>query len=334
MMFPLPPSGDPEVILVLREFREALEARDEALMDEMAGRWLAVMSGLDADIELLAREMLERKKTGEVITQEMLWLDERYARLKAEMKREIGKYSDDFAVKAISDAQRDAGTLGLAAADKALRASTSLSFQKLNPRAVETMVGLLGNGAPLQTLLKNSYPLAMDGLAEALINGVARGLPVKDIAQAMVDGSGMGLERAVLIGRSEMSRVYRMSSTMQYRESGVVSGFQRLVKKETACLACLFLDGEEFELESELDDHPAGKCTAVPKVIGTSGAHWENGKDWFEGLDPEIQEEKMGEEVYELWKEGAVKLDDIATKSHSEVWGDSPRVASLKELTP
>lgn len=328
-MFPKP---EPDVVKILREYRAALGVQDSALMEEMANRWLQVMNSLDADIKLLAVEMMERRAKGDVITQQMLWLDKRYQALKSQMETALGRYTND-AANLIAKGQSTSAAMGIEAAQSAIIAQTDLVFNQINISAVESMIGFLRNGAPLETLLQQSYPLAMDGLGTALVNGIARGFGSTKIAMDMVDGSGMGLERAVLIGRTEVARAFRTSSTKQYRESGVVHGFRRLVFKPTACLACLMLDGEHFDAESELDDHPAGKCVAVPEIIGETGPSWETGEDWFAGLSPEQQQERMGGAVYEAWKDGQFSLADLAQKNHSETWGDSPRVATLSELT-
>jgi hypothetical protein len=49
-----------------------------------------------------------------------------------------------------------------------------------------------------------------------------------------------------------------------------VTGYRRLVYKPTACLACLMRDGEFFEVEEELSDHPAGKAELPGNLIESS----------------------------------------------------------------
>ncbi len=118
---------------------------------------------------------------------------------------------------------------------------------------------------------------------------------------------------------------------MQYSQSGVVTGQQRLVKKETACVACLFLDGEILPIGMPLEDHPAGKCVSVPMVNGAA-VEWENGMTWFLGQDPERQMELLGEGRFAAWQEGRFELSQVAQHSHSDVWGEQPRVATDEEL--
>jgi hypothetical protein len=327
--------NDPRVVTVLRDFRQAVDAKESMVTAEMATRWLQVERQLEVDIALLAREVAERQAAGEVVTQQMLWRMERYHRLQVQMEREILLYNSSYAIPTIEGAQRAFGQLGLDAASSAISASypgVGIYFDRIHTDAVETMVGYLGNGAPLNTLLRNDYPEAFDGMTKALINGVTRGYGPDFVARSMIEGTGMGFDRALLITRTEINRTYRSAALMQYRASGVVSGFKRLVKKETACLACLALDGETMELEAELDDHPRGKCIAVPIVNGTREPTWETGEDWFMQQSDELQAKMLGPERYAAWQSGSFKFKDLARFAHSDEWGDSPRVATIAEL--
>ena len=331
------PSGESSVIRVLQDFRAALDARESALMGTMAQRWLRIERGLEADMLALAYEMEQRRNEGRAITEQMVWRSERYQRLQGQLRDEIRKYNQD-AVGIISTAQGEDAALGIRAAQDAIGVSYAATgamgpmWNRINVNAVEAMIGFAGDGSPLSALLKKDYPEAVDGMLQALITGIARGEGAAKTAVEMANGMGMGLERALLIARTETARAYRTGSTMQYRESGVVSGFYRLVKKATACMACLMLDGQRFTIESELEDHPRGKCTVVPQVRGVGKPVWETGPEYFQNLSQEEQAERMGAEKFGLWQDGQFELADLAKMTHNATWGDSPRVASMAEL--
>jgi hypothetical protein len=320
--------AEPKVVTVMREYREAMAAREFALMQDMATRWVEIEHAVSGKAALLQMAMVKAAGDGKVITQQMVWREEYYKQLKGEIYDQIRSYNKNYLIPTIEKSQSDFGWFGVQAASDAIRASYTTGFGKnfkiVNREAVETMVGFLGNGAPLNSLLKNDYPEALDGLVNALINGVSLGSSPTQIAADMSDGLGMGLERALLIARTETNRTYRTAIAQEYRESNVVKGFRRLVKKDTACMGCLFLDGELFDLQSELDDHPRGKCQAVPIVIGVGSPKWEKGSDWFLNLDPEQQKERMGEELFARWKEEGFDLSSLVSKRHSDEWGDSP----------
>ena len=335
----MPTAPEPQIIRTMREYRELLEARELDAMRAMTSRWLEIERRLEADISALAFEIARRRDAGEVITQQMIWKMERYQQIKAKLADEVKRYNKNYLIGAIEQQQRDFGMLGLQSSRDAITAGFVTAakmppfFPILNRDQIETMVGFLGNGSPLLTLLKNDYPDAIDGLTNALIHGIARGLGPAQVAREMANGMGMGLERAMLIARTEINRTYRTASIMQYRASNVVSGFMRLVKKATACMACLMLDGEVFEVADDLGDHPRGKCIAVPNIKGVRPPTWEKGPQWFKTLTPDEQLTRMGADKYDLWKAGKFDLADMAKVQHSAVWGDSPRVATVAELT-
>lgn len=325
---------DSAVVQILRTYRAQMDALDDALMRELGERWLAVEENLQSDIDALAEEMARRRAEGEEITEQMVWKSERYQRLQWKMKAETAKYNQD-AARTIEEYQRKAAQIGIDAANAAIEAGgtgpLSAAWNRINVSAVEAMIGIAGDGSPLYLLLAKDYGSAVDGLLDALISGIASGKGVKEIVREMVESFGIGLDRAILIARTETQRAYRMGSTEQYRESGVVTGFMRLVKKQGACLGCLLLDGEMFETSEELDDHPNGRCTAIPIVRGVDAPEWEKGMDWLKRQPEEKQREIMGNQRYELWQSGT-PLESMTHKVHHEVWGDSPAPTPINQL--
>lgn len=323
---------EPQVIRVLNNYRIAIDGRDEIMTANLADHWLRVERQLEAEINWMAQELAQRMGDGDPVTDQIIMRMDRYKRLQRQVEAEIAKYNTEAAA-IIAQTQETMIALGIDAAQAAIIAQTDpfFAFNRINVPAVQNMVGLAGDGSPLLSLLQNSYGDASAGILNAMIDGVAHGLGASQIAQNMTEGMAMGLERALLIARTETMRAYRQASLQQYRDSGVVSGFQRLVKKSTACLACLMLDGQEFKLEDDFSDHPRGKCQCLAIIPGVTNK-WEKGEDWFNNLPPEKQMEMMGKDRYEAWKRGDFELKDLSKMAHSDVWGDSPRVATLDEL--
>lgn len=330
----MPRDPDSLVVQVLRAHREGMNAQEQAVIESMATRWLGVERALDANIAALANEMLLKAQAGEVITEAMVKRGERYAILNAQLKAETAKYNND-ANKIISAGQENALRLGVETAQDAIYSSfpspLSANFNKINVGAVNAAIGHAGDGSPLNTLLKNDFPDAADGLLQALINGVAMGESADKVARNMAEGMGMGLDRSLLIARTELNRNFRTSSTQQYRESGVVTGFRRLVSRDGSCMACLILDGEFLETEEELDCHPNGRCVAVPILEGEPPPEWQLGADWLADQPETAQREILGNTRFDMWKDGT-PLSDFAGKTHSDEWGDAPFIVSLRDL--
>ena len=306
------PRPDSEVVRVIRAHRLSMNAAEEGIMMLMGERWLEVERTLDANIAALANEMLRRAQAGEMITESMVHRAERYQILKRQMEAEIAKYNKD-------------------AIYSSFPSTISASFNQINTPAVNSMIGFAGDWSPLSKLLTNDFGDAARGMLESLISGVAQGQSAEQVARLMAEGTGLGLDRSLLIARTELNRAYRAGSTEQYRESGVTIGFMRLVARDEACLACLALDGERFDTASEMDDHPNGRCSVVPIIDGEPPPSWEPAQEWFAAQPESVQLGIMGPARMEMYKDG-MPLTDFADKAHSNEWGDSPRITPLKEL--
>lgn len=329
------PEPDSEAVRVMRDFRLRMDAEDLRLMEDLGNRWLGIERSLSSEIGALAEEMARRTAAGEQITQQMIWKAERYQVIQAQLETEVKKYNKDYAVGRIADAQETAAALGVDAAQASIFASypspLSANFNRVNVAAVESLAGFAGDGTPLKKLLDAAAGDASKGIVDALLAGLGKGDGALQIARAMTEGAGLGLDRALLISRTESNRAYRSATVQQYRESGVVTGFYRLVAKEGACIGCLMRDGEFLELESDLECHPNGRCTCVAQVRGMDKPEWTEGKDWFISQDEGRQREILGNTRFELWQ-GGTSLDSFAGTSHSDVWGDAPMVVPIRDL--
>lgn len=327
--------AEPEVVRVMRAFKAALLDREAEAMARMGVRWREVERSLEMRIQSLLDEIQLLRETGHEPSRGQLLRMDRYQSLLRQVREELAGY-EAWATRQIAAEQRELARMGIENAQAAIRASgVRVAFNRLSVSAVEYMVGLAGDGSPLFSVLKKRalWPEAVDGLTSALIKGVALGWNPRKTASRMADGLAQGLNKALLIARTEQLRAYRHASVEQYRASGVVSKMKRLATKDgRTCMACLMSDGELLELGEELSDHPGGRCTSVPVVIGMPEVRWQTGREWFECQSPERQREMMGPQYYEAWRAGLFDLGQLRTTVHSDVWGDSPRVRPLSEL--
>lgn len=325
---------DPLVVRLARENRAALLAREDLQLARMAEQWIAIERNLQSDMLLLAQEIADAKAAGKVITEQLIARMERYKILNAELKQQILALTKDVQ-KDITAEQLVYAEQGLIGANDLIRSQFEfgITFNTLSVDQVNSLAGLLGDGTPLSRLLKEAYPDSLDGIIKALLEGSARGLGIQQIAEDMAKRMGMGLERILLIARTEQLRSWRIATQQQYQASGVVLYQQRLsARDERTCMSCLMLDGEIIPIDQVLDDHPRGRCTTIPIVKGAPPILRELGSEWFDKQSPEIQKEMLGPGMYDLWQKEGFDLKQIATKNHDPVWGDSPRVRTLKEM--
>lgn len=332
------PRPEPEVVRVAREFRLALMAREDAQLQRMAKIYLEIERRLESDIYALVLEVEQIRQNGGIIDVFHIRRLDKFKSLQKQIKNELSRFVTGTALPDIELEQLAFGEWGVKGAVASIRASYSVGlgqvFDILPRSAIQAYVGIAGDGSPLKKLLDEAYPLVIDEVVNGLINGMARGINPVAIAKDLAKTLDIGLDRITLIARTEQLRAYRISSVAQYRESGVVTGFRRLAAKdERTCLACLALDGKIYKVESDMTDHPRGRCTTVPIVIGAPMPAWQFGPQWFQTLPEGTQRTMMGGEKFELWQAGAFKFEDLAGWSRSDVWGDSPRVKTIKELT-
>lgn len=328
--------ADALVIRVMDEMKQDLLRREAAQMEAMARRWRELEQRLEAQMLALAQELEQRRASGRPVTQGALFRLQRYQALLAQIRDEWAAYAD-YAEALILQNQQAWALQGATDAIRAvdLIAGGTVSLTRLPVEAAENLAGLLGNGAPLRTLLMNSAKEAeaIDALTRALLEGVVLGRNPRKTARDMADGLARGLNQALNIARTEQIRPYRQLNRQQYRASGVVEGYYRLATRDSrVCPACLSRDGEFIPLDEEMAEHPSGRCAQVPAVIGYSSPQWQKGPAWLRQQPAAVQRDVLGPGRYQAWKDGSFRLEDLAVVKRDATWGGNLHTAPLQEL--
>jgi len=322
-----------EVARVVRLQKESVLRVEAAVMRELTRRWLDVERALEAELLKTALALQEGKITSEA----MILRNTRFQNLMYQARAHYSRFANDFENR-VAELQGTNLELGVNDAAKALRAGMreaglGINFEMLNVDAIDTMIGFSADGSPLRNLLMKSYGEAVNGILRELTSGLAKGLGVKDVAKNMANGFGVGLQRALLIARTEILRSYRMGTQEQYRSSGLVTQYKRLaVKDDRTCLGCLMQDGEVFENAEDFAEHPNGRCTLVAIVRGGFAPTWVSGKEWLQGLPEERQRKILGDARFEVWRSGQVTLDQMSKLKTDAVWGGSFVPTPVRDL--
>jgi len=141
-----------------------------------------------------------------------------------------------------------------------------------------------------------------------------------------LSGMWSGLQRLI---RTTAEQIFRRAQQQQ-RQEIPINGWRRIANHETACLACLMLEGRIYDRSEDFADHPNGRCYIVPCE---SGAKDENtGREWLENQDEATQRRVMGKKRFELWKSGELSLDDMTEVVNDPVYGPQPHVIPLKRI--
>ena len=328
----------PLVIDMMDRWRADLLAGEGTATRRMAQAWLAVETSLQAQVDALAFEMAAQRGS---MSMYQLRRMERYQALMVQVQAELDKYAR-WVEQVVTERQRTAATLGVDHAAQAVRvqqadAGTAVQtgFDRLPVSAVEYMVGNTANGSPVRDVLLDASRIGPEALATELINGLALGRnPVETARRAMRMGLGRSFSRMVLIARTETLRVYRQATIEGYKATGgLVTGYRRVAaKSERTCLGCLMADGRFYELTIPFEEHPNGRCVAIPEIRGKPATTWQTGQEWFKTLPAQTQRGMMGPSRFELWQDGVISLDDLIEREEDPTWGGSLRPAPVRRL--
>jgi len=336
--------ADPLVVMAMRQYKADLLAREAQQMRQMAQRWLQVEQALEPQIAALTMEMAEARAAGMTLTDAKTRQLKRYKALLVQAQDEIRKYAR-YAQGEITAGQQIMARLGVTQAEQLMLlsdpAGVGVSFRRLPVDEVQYMVGMAGDGKPLGELLKARMvvdaaglpmPGVWDNLTRTLVDGTALGWNPTKTARLMRDNLSGGLQKALVIARTEQLRVYREASRATYAESGVVQGHVRVCAHDgRVCGACLADDGHVYPVNVAIPDHPSGRCSSVPWLKGMEAPKWTQGEEWLKLQDEEKQRSILGGH-YEGWKAGDFGLKDMLERTKHKVWGPGLQVRPLKDL--
>ncbi len=190
------------------------------------------------------------------------------------------------------------------------------------------------DGEKLAKLIEQAAPYAAREVRGALIAGVALGQNPREVARNMNRVGQIPVQRATLIARTEMMRLYRETSLAVYKgNKELVKGWTWLSALDRrTCPLCWSMHGTQHKLDEQMDSHPACRCTMVPitrswdelKVDPPPGggkvpgyAKVLMGEAAFLGLAVVAQRAVLGPARHSLWMKGKFRFIDQVTKPAS-----------------
>jgi len=261
----------------------------------------------------------------------------------AEMRR-----FGDTADYVVTDAQLRAVQIGLAGAreltEAVLGPNAGLimgSFNYVPTEAMMDLVGFTHNGSPLRILFDALGADVSLAARQTLLTGMALGYNPRKVADEMQRAAGIGLDRALLISRTETIRAHREATRRSYAANKhIIRGWiWHSAADVRTCAACWAMHGTVHRPEEELYDHPNGRCVALPQTftweelgfagVPESGVVVESGADKFAELDAADQRMVLGPSKYAAYQAGAIGLQDLVGIRESAVWGRSLYERSL-----
>lgn len=258
--------------------------------------------------------------------------NERYRTLLTQVRGEMERY-ESYAERTIIQMQTEAGQLGLDGASTALRVAMRGNFQMLPSQPFEFMTGVCADGKPLFALLQERalFPDAVDGMTQALLDGLAFGESPRKVARRMAGGLSAGLSKALVIARTEQIRAYREATRARYAQAGIKQYRRHCALQDRTCLACLDLDGTVQDTEEIVASHPNCRCYTTPEIDGLD-LRGGDAQAWFERQSEAKQKEIMGATRWKMWKEGQVGWGDFAKVKDDPVWGPTIGLKPVRDL--
>lgn len=325
----------PEIYDVIQTFNKALDAQEKAQWLAMAKRWKSLEDTLALYIERHAAEIAARKLAGQAVSEYAYTKLATWKDLQRQIVAEAARY-EQFAAQSIRYEQLSYLETGIAAAQTAITSElgAGYAFNRLNVQALENMVGITADGSPLFDVLQKRAlaPDMVEGLVNKLNEAIALGYNPSKTARMMADGLTAGLDKALVIARTEQLRAYRTGSQMQYQESGVVMQYQRhAAPQERTCFECIALDGKIYKTDEDFASHPNCRCFMTPVIDGVDNPGAKT-REWFERQAESVQRDILGAGRFDLYQNGT-PLDNMVRVTDDTTWGMTISAVPIAELT-
>lgn len=343
---------DPRLAVILaaaRKHRRALEKRNADASERMYQSWLAVLQDLRPRIDAITQRIDTARKNGETVNPAWLYQQERYRQLIDASRTAFNQYA--YSV------EREARGLQAFAATEAIDAAYYLTRGAFGPNTADTpvvlvrpgleemkdIVGFLGNGSPLSTLLSTFGDQAAEAIGRILTTGIVTGRSPIEMARDIRNAAGIPRSRAETIARTELHRTFREVTQRTFEaNSDVITGWiWHAANQRRTCAACWAMHGTFHPVTERLRGHVRCRCSMLPQTktweeLGIDGVQNERvtvplGSDLFDRLSDRDQRFILGRTKYDMFKRGEITLADLATLHKNPVWGDSWQESTLAQ---
>lgn len=314
--------------------------RERAAASEMVRHYGDMWQRIKARIDALTKKYYAAVGAGQEVSPAWLYQLDRLQSLQRQMESELAEFSRYAETRvaaeqydAVLAAQRHTAAL-LAASPEAGGAALAAGFNRLPRSAIASLVGFAQDESPLSQLLGQLGPEASEAIKRELISGLGLGLSPREVARRCRAALGGNLSRALTISRTETLRAYREAAHRSMEaNAAVVEGWIWYSGRDSrTCAVCWAMHGTEHPLSERLDDHPNGRCVALPKTrtwaeLGLEGvpesrvAGVESGSSLFAKLPAEQQLAILGPGELAAWQRGEFDLEDLVGRRHSSRWG-------------
>jgi SPP1 gp7 family putative phage head morphogenesis protein len=316
--------------------RAALLRQDRAAGADLLRAYALVRRRLQADLDALTARIAQARAAGETVNRAWLAREVRYHSLLAQVEAQVGQFAR-VAEGRIRVEQRRAVLAGGEQAGALIRAAlpdggVGVAFNRLPTQALGELVGVLGDGSPLSSLLGQLGPQAGQAVRAALIEGVGIGLGPRQIAREVVKATNLSAVRALRIARNETLRAFRSASQETYKANAdVLRGWVwwASISRRT-CPVCIAMHGTFHSLDETFASHVACRCVQLP-MTRAAPLRVERGADAFRRMKADDQRAILGVGKFLEYSAGRLDLADLVARTRDARWGPGLRERGLRE---
>ena len=341
----MPPRRDEVKRAALSSRRELIRDNDRAnreLIRLYSATYRDVRAKL-ADVTALIREARDE---GVEVTPNWLFMQSRYVALLSAIKHELEAFGI-LAANLVRRQKEAALRLAIKHAEALARLQIGdiATWATPNFTAVENLIGQLADGSPLAYKFAELPAFVSQGIKDTFAKGLLLGDSPRKIASDIKRAYDEGLTNTLLTCRTECLRAYRRASAECYQANDpVMRGWVWIsARDQRTCAACWGMDGTFHKITEVMSSHPACRCTCVPvtkswEELGIDGVEetaaepgWDV-TDKFDALPEAAKQKILGVTKLRLYNEGKIGIRDLPVRERSNVWGDTYRPVTLKEL--
>lgn len=242
----------------MRRWQERLDRYERREMALLSSRWQNAMDALEG--------LIIRLSSLEVKSEDQLFKLELYKEWLAESSKQMEKYAA-FGGQVIENGQAVFAAAGQESAENLMRV-LDVNFNRLPVEAINKMIGVTSEGAPLVDVLIKRYDDAQEKVAQTLIESIALGRNPKVTARLIGADMNGNLYNTLRIARTEQIRVMRETTRDVFQEnSDIISGIN-LITEPDACEICLGVaEDNPHPLDYAFDElHPNCRCAFAPNI--------------------------------------------------------------------
>ena len=106
-------------------------------------------------------------------------------------------------------------------------------------------------------------------------------------------------------------------------------------------MSCVALHGSVHPVTETLNDHHNGRCAMIPNTVtyrdlglhvDTPELEIESGRDWFKEQPAAMQQQMMGQGMWDAWQGNQFAFDKLSQPYSDKVYGVMRRQATLGEV--